>query len=133
MKMLKLAFFVTVFALTSITVSSCASVTARPSASGNRGHGPPPHAPAHGYRYKHQDGVELVFDSGRGVYVAVGIPNCYYFDGRYYRARADQWETSVKIDGPWEVVAEASLPVGLKTSPSGKDKTKNHPGRGHGA
>ena len=133
MNMLKFVFFVAVLALTSMTVSSCASVTARPGATGKQGHGPPPHAPAHGYRHKHQDGVELVFDSGRGVYVVVDIPNHYYIDGRYYRLRADQWQVSAHFDGPWGVVAEVSLPVGLKTNSSGKHKTKKHRGRSHSA
>ncbi len=131
MNMIKLAFFVTVFALTSVTVSSCASVTAHPGASGKHGKGPPPHAPAHGYRHKHQDGVELVFDSGRGVYVVVEIPNEYYFDGHYYRLRADQWAVSTHVDGPWGVIDEVSIPAGLKTSPSGKHKKKKHRGRGY--
>ncbi|MEE8513795.1 MAG: hypothetical protein V3S73_03615 [Gammaproteobacteria bacterium] len=131
MNVIKLAFFVTVFALTRVTVSSCASVTAHPGASGKHGKGPPPHAPAHGYRHKHRDGVELVFDSGRGVYVVVEIPNQYYFDGRYYRARVNVWEVSVTIDGPWEWIAEASIPIGLQTSSSAKHKQKKHRGRGY--
>ena len=29
--------------------------------------GPPPHAPAHGYRHKHPDGVVLVYKSNLGL------------------------------------------------------------------
>src|SRR5262245_650986 len=50
--------------------------------------GPPPWAPAHGYRHKqhrayqsHEGSVELVFDSGIGVYAVVGFPNYYWWDG----------------------------------------------------
>jgi hypothetical protein len=96
-------------------------------------HGPPPHAPAHGYRRKYQ-GVELVFDSGRGVYVVVEFPNHYYFKGRYYRLHEGQWEVSTSIDGEWEFVSEESLPWGLQTKDKkkAKSKPKEHPGRGLG-
>ncbi|GAI19521.1 unnamed protein product, partial [marine sediment metagenome] len=62
-------------------------------------HGPPPHAPAHGYRHKHQ-GVELVYDSGRGVYVVVDFPLHFYFKGHYYRYHEPHWEAGVHVDGP---------------------------------
>ncbi len=98
-------------------------------------HGPPPHAPAHGYRHK-QHGVELVYDSGRGVYVVVDLPNHYYFNGRYYRRGEVQWEAGVNIDGPWEFVSEDALPKGLRAKAKGKGKAKGklkeHPGRGLG-
>ena len=50
-----------------------------------KGNGPPPHAPAHGYRHKHQHGVELVYSSELGVYVVVGFPNHYFSEGHYFR------------------------------------------------
>ena len=97
--------------------------------------GPPPHAPAHGYRHK-QHGVELVFDSGRGVYVVIDLPNHYYFKGRYYRRGEIQWEVGVHIDGPWEFISEDELPKGLRAKEKGKGKakgkSKEHPGRGLG-
>ena len=96
-------------------------------------HGPPPHAPAHGYRHKHRD-VELVFDSGRGVYVVIGLPHHYYFKGHYYRLRETNWEVGVHVEGPWEFVYEDSLPRGLRAKErgKGKGKSKEHPGRGLG-
>ena len=95
--------------------------------------GPPPHAPAHGYRHKHQDhGVELVYDSGLGVYVVVELPNHFYFEGHYYRHGETQWEIGVHVDGPWEVIAEKSLPKGLRGKRKGKGKPKEHPGKGLG-
>jgi len=109
---------------------SCRSVTVRRSSVHKRGHGPPPHAPAHGYRHKHQ-GVELAYDSGLGVYVAVELPNHFYFKGHYYRQRETQWEIGVHVDGPWEVVVEESLPKGLRGK-KGKGKPKEHPGKGRG-
>ncbi len=111
---------------------SCRSVTVRGPSGHRRGHGPPPHAPAHGYRHKHQDhGVELVYDSGLGVYVVVELPNHFYFEGHYYRHRESQWEIGVHVDGPWEVVVEESLPKGLRGK-KGKGKPKGRPGKGLG-
>jgi len=75
--------------------------------------------------------VELVYDSGRGVYVVVELPNHFYFKGHYYRQRETQWEIGVHVDGPWEVVVEESLPKGLRGK-KGKGKPKEHPGKGLG-
>ena len=92
-------------------------------------HGPPPHAPAHGYRHK-QQGVELVYDSGRGVYVVVDFPLHFYFEGRYYRFHEPHWEVGVQVDGPWKLVSDDALPRGLRAK--GKGKSKERPGRGLG-
>ena len=92
--------------------------------------GPPAHAPAHGYRRKHMHmhGVELVFDSGRGVYVVVGLSNHYYHDGYFYRLRGSIWETCPKPDGHWKVVSDKSLPIGLqvKAKSNGNSRGKSH-------
>ena len=97
--------------------------------------GPPPHAPAHGYRRKYQ-GVELVYDSGRGIYVIIGFPNHYYFKGHYYRLGDVQWEVGVSLEGPWEFISYEELPKGLRMDKKGKGKAKGkskvHPGRGLG-
>ncbi len=78
------------------------------------GNGPPAHAPAHGYRNKQVCGVEVVFDAGRGVYVVVGLPDHYYYDGYFYRLRAGAWEMSLKPDTGWASVSIGSLPSGLQ-------------------
>ncbi len=98
-----------------------------------RKHGPPPHAPAHGYRHKYQD-VELVYDSGHGVYVVIDFPNHYYFKGHYYRLGEIQWEIGVNLEGPWEFISDGELPKGLrvKKKGKGKGKSKGNPGRGLG-
>jgi hypothetical protein len=114
------------------------------------GHGPPPWAPAHGYRHKHQrayqsrpDTVDLVFDSGMGVYVVVGVPNVYYFDGVYLRVDAGQWYRASYLDTRWSPCPAEQLPGHLRENPArrgdddhpgkgkGKAKGKGH-GRGHG-
>lgn len=93
-------------------------------------HGPPPHAPAHGYRHKHRDGVNLVYDAPRGVYVVVGHRDCYWDRDRYYRRHSGTWEVSVSLRGPWRVTAVSSLPSGLSAEatkpPKGKGKGKKH-------
>ena len=119
----------------SIVLISCRSARVRRTSSHKHEHiyvqGPPPHAPAHGYRHK-QHGIELVYDSVRGVYVVVELPNHFYFKGHYYRHRETQWEIGVHVDGPWEVVSERSLPPGLRGKKKGKGKTEEHPGKGRG-
>ena len=127
MKSKLLSLFALALACATLTLVSCDSLTIGTGSRGKRGHGPPPHAPAHGHRHK-QGGVELVFDSGRGVYVVVDFPNHYYHKGRYYRFREPHWEMGVHIDGPWESVSEVALPPGLRD----KGKPKEPPGRGRG-
>ena len=114
-----------------LTLVSCESLTIGIGSHGKDGHGPPPHAPAHGYRHKHQ-GVELVYDSGLGVYVVVDFPDHFYFKGCYYRFGELHWEVGVHIDGQWESVSEEVLPPGLRGKGKGKGKPKEHPGRGRG-
>jgi hypothetical protein len=87
-----------------------------------RGHGPPPHAPAHGYRKKHRHAyhhrdaeVEVVFDGGLGVYVVLGLPSHYYWEGRYLRVRSGRWYASRHLDAGWSVCDEASVPKALRT------------------
>jgi len=80
----------------------------------SKGNGPPAHAPAHGYRRKHASGMELVYDSGRGVYVVVGLSDHYYHDGYFYRLRGGLWEMSLKPDADWKAASEKSLPLGLQ-------------------
>ena len=75
---------------------------------------PPPHAPAHGYRYKHAQGVDLAFNSEFGVYVVAGLPSYFYHAGKFYRQAQAGWEVSAKIGGgSWSIVATSSLPVRL--------------------
>lgn len=90
--------------------------------------GPPAHAPAHGYRRKHVHGMELVFDSGRGVYVVVGLSDHYYHDGYFFRLHGGIWETCPKPDGHWKVVSNNSLPIGLQVK---ANVNNNSRGRGN--
>ncbi len=93
--------------------------------------GPPPHAPAHGYRAKQADGAELVFDSDLGLYVVVGMPDYYYFDGCYFRFYHNCWQTSIHIDSGWKAAPEKSVPPGL-AKVKGKEKHKfMSKGKGH--
>jgi hypothetical protein len=91
--------------------------------------GPPPHAPAHGYRRNHQ-GSDLVFDSELGVYAVVGLSNVWFLDGHYFRIRGDRWETSGRSRGPWQVARVNAVPDRLYAkrhphgAPQGKAKKK---------
>jgi len=94
--------------------------------------GPPPHAPAHGYRHKHaKDDVTLVYDSGIDVYVVTGYKGVYFSAGQYFRDSGSSWEWSVSIEGPWKVVAKSSdVPTGLREK--GHDKSNKHANKGKG-
>jgi hypothetical protein len=86
--------------------------------------GPPPHAPANGYRHKHQHGVELVYNAELGVYVVIGFPDHYFYEGHYFRRDGEDWEISMHIKGPWIIAANDVLPSGLKLNGKGKEKAK---------
>ena len=126
------SFLVTCAGILLLTAScSRYSVCRRPTVS--KGNGPPAHAPAHGHRRKHVSGVELIFDSGRGVYVVVGFPDHYYYDGYFFRLRGDLWEMSPEPNGKWKAASHSSLPIGLqariKTNGNGNGNGK---GKGKG-
>ncbi|HXH72965.1 MAG TPA: hypothetical protein VNI58_09160 [Mariprofundaceae bacterium] len=76
--------------------------------------GPPPHAPAHGYRYKNPQGVDLRFDSDLGVYIVVDVPDVYFQDGLYMRWGGDRWQTSRDLHGPWQADMHGNVPTKLK-------------------
>jgi hypothetical protein len=113
--------------------SSCSRVIVHPSRHKKVGHGPPPHAPAHGYRRKTPHGVEMAYDSDYGVYVVVGFTNHYYFEGHYYRFGHDGWQVSLNVNSGWKAVGKESLPPGLRGKAKAKHAKKTHRGRGRGA
>lgn len=94
----------------------------------SQGHGPPPHAPAHGYRAKTHDGVELVFRSDLGVYVVVGVSGYYFLDEVFYHREGHGWVTSEHMDGPWQSVSISGVPPGLRSEDKVKGKAKGHSG-----
>jgi hypothetical protein len=106
------------------------------------GHGPPPWAPAHGYRHKHQrayqsreGSVDLVFDSGLGVYAVVGIPNSYYWDGMYLRISGGEWMRAPYLDAHWAPCPSDAVPSGLRSKAAKANSGKGHgksKGKGHG-
>ena len=92
----------------------------------SKGYGPPPHAPAHGYRHKHQHGVEVRYDSSLGAYVVVEIPDMYLNDGLYIRwSTKGYWEVGYHYKGPWRVAARNEVPDKLDKN-KGKGKGKGH-------
>ena len=112
----RIALFAATLACAMLLTVSCSewSIRTGPVIKPGPGNGPPAHAKAYGYRRKHVSGVELVFDSGKGVYVVVGVPDNYYHDGYFYRLRNGAWEMSLKPDTGWMAVSMTSLPPGLQ-------------------
>lgn len=123
----------TIFVAGCATPSSSPPVRSSSPPRTSQGHGPPPHAPAHGYRHKHKDGRDLRYDKGLGVYVVVGSTEVYFSEGRYIRISGDSWEVSVGTTGPWEPVIVESIPPGLKKKHGkGKKKPGKKGGKGKG-
>jgi hypothetical protein len=122
--------FVVTLACALLMVASCLTLEAYHTPGKKRGHGPPPHAPAHGYRCKLPSKVEVVFDSNCGVYVVVGLEKHFWLNGQYYRFCNGQWEVSMTIESGWEVVREEKLPPGLCKKYKDKHASKKHPGIG---
>lgn len=64
-------------------------------------------------RYAPPPHVSAYWDSRLGVYVVEGQP-LYYRERLYYRWSSG-WYSASRPDGPWEPVAEPSVPRGLRT------------------
>jgi len=96
--------------------------------------GPPPHAPAHGYRHKHHK-KDMSYDSGLGAYVVIGKSEVYFDDGLYFRYRNGDWQASVNLDNGWYDTNKKVVPNKLwsyKDSDRKHVNKKDHPGKGHG-
>lgn len=107
-----------------LIITSCSTVGVYKMPGIGVGNGPPAHAKAYGYRRKQVAGVELIFDSGLGVYIVDGHPDYYYHEGYFYRVRGSAWEMSLQLNTGWSCVSISSLPPGLQAKSNGK--VKNH-------
>jgi len=93
----------------------------------DHGYGPPPHAPAHGYRYHYQH-HDLVYDANLGVYLLAGLTAYYFLDGIYYHHRHDGWYSSRYFDRDWRPDKFERLPPGLAKKYRNHDRDRG-PGR----
>ena len=93
--------------------------------------GPPPHAPAHGYRHKHQNGHELEYDSKAGAYIVLNVPETYFGNNLYIRLSTyGDWMVSTRLEGGWRVAVGNEVPYSLREY-KGKKKWKSKKGKGH--
>lgn len=104
-------------ALLSLTASGCVNRASVGYGDGRHYHdGPPPHAPAHGYRAKHHH-HDMVYDSRLGAYVVLGYNDHYYNDGWYFRYHDGFWQISAELGGrDWRDVDHYRVPEGLRYS-----------------
>ena len=122
--------FVSSIALVAIcfTLSACSNSPRYRNTNGSietaQKHGPPPHAPAHGYRHKHHN-TDLKYDSVLEVYVVAGWSNYYFHEDHYYRSNDNGWEITAQLSGPWTSVSTKKLPKGLRNSAKANDKKNN--------
>lgn len=70
--------------------------------------------PAHGYRRKNRHGMEVIYDSNLDLYIVVGYPGYYYYDGLYYRKHDNQWESSSDLKDHWKKSSKHGMPKGLQ-------------------
>jgi len=103
-----------------LIVSGCAVY---PAHDHHQGYGPPPHAPAHGYRAKYHN-HDLVYDAHLGVYIVIGLHDHFYRDGNYYKHARDGWYYSRYTDRDWGRYDERKLPPGLARKYHGNGKGK---------
>jgi hypothetical protein len=80
----------------------------------HRRHSPPPHAPAHGHRYRHDHGVDLVFDSGIGAYIVLGFDDLFFFNNNYMRFYDGYWHHADRRDGSWLRAKDKHVPHKLR-------------------
>lgn len=79
--------------------------------------GPPPHAPAHGYRHKQHHGHDLVYDSGIDAYIVLNVPETYFGNDLYIRLSTDgRWLVSAALDGGWRLAMGNEVPYKLRES-----------------
>jgi len=91
--------------------------------------GPPPHAPAHGYRHKRHHGHDLVYDSGIGAYIVVNVPETYFGNNLYLKVSTDgRWMVSTTLEGGWRVAVGNEVPDKLKEHKGKKKKHKKKKG-----
>ena len=118
---------VALLALLALASMGCANVSHHhpKNAAQAKRRGPPPHAPAHGYRHKHGDS-ELIFDTKLGVYIVLGHDH-HYFDGSHYFRWVDGWQVSKNLRGSWTTISTGDVPPGLlKKKARGNGKARGH-------
>ena len=74
---------------------------------------PPPRIPAHGWRRRHPDGVEIVYRSDLGAYAVVGLEDAYYCDDVFYLWDSGRWLRAPHFTGPWVAVPTNEVPANL--------------------
>ena len=94
----------------------------------NQGHGPPPHAPAHGYRHKYH-GHPMTYDTRIGAYMVIDVPETYFCNNLYLRLSTDgRWMVTAQLGNAWRLAVGNEVPEKLKKekgqSKHAKDKKK---------
>lgn len=89
--------------------------------------GPPPHAPAHGYRSKHHQ-HDMIYDSKIAAYIVVGWAEHYFDNDLYFRYRDGRWQMNVNLDNDrgWKHADDREVPHKLRNSKAKKSKYNNN-------
>ena len=86
---------------------------------------PPPRTPAHGWRRRHPDGVEIIYRSELGAYVVVGLDDAYYCDDVFYLWDSGRWLRAPHFTGPWVAVPTSEVPANLARRPGKLKAARN--------
>lgn len=74
--------------------------------------GPPPHAPAHGYRHHYRD-VDMEYHRDLGAYVVLGFDDLYFYNNLYLRFFDGSWHVADRRNGHWRRAEHSQVPRGL--------------------
>lgn len=106
-------FLIAILSVSALTITGCAVYPVQQDyAYEQYSYGPPPYAPAHGYRATYHT-HNMVYDSHLGVYVLLGLPDHYYYDHVYYRYNRDNWYYRHNDKDKWRKYDKRKLPAGL--------------------
>jgi hypothetical protein len=92
---------------------------------------PPPHAPAHGYRYHYQD-HDMQYDSRIGAYIILGIGGLYFYNNLYMRYYDGYWHYSNRPNGTWHRARDRDIPQKLRTYQRQRIEQDRHRRNGNG-
>ena len=131
MKYLKVIFIASILGFFIITLPGCNYVAVR-AYDASPGYGPPPHAPARGYRQKYH-GYDMEFDTDLGAYIVLGMTGVYFIDGIYYRPANVGWYYSDRPDGGWHTYRKKNPPGKLykiRAEKNERDRDKDRRDKG---
>ena len=115
-----------IVAVSAMGLAGCAVYPAYPGyADGPYSYGPPPYAPAPGYRTSYP-AHNMRYDGQLGVYVLLDLPDHYYFNNVYYKYSRNNWFYRYQDRDKWRSFDGRKLPPGLARKYQDYDRRDNN-------